>query len=204
MCGGNDYAEESVYEKQLVEMADRQLAHYNELYVPLEYQQMADVNRYRSDVFKQGSKDKSVNAARMNTPSSAVVASGMNPGAGGHMLRSMATEQQSGASGALGAMTGLQSAEDLYAQGSLNTAASGRQQQGLKLGMASTMAQQQAGVIAAQKAAQQTVKDAYWGAAGTIAGGAAAGYYGRKQESEKPKPFDPYETGVWQDLGTRY
>lgn len=131
MCGGSpDYVEASEYEKTLIDLADKQLAHYNELYVPLEYQQMADVNRYRSDVFKQGSKDKSVNAARMNTPSSAVVAAGMNPGAGGHMLRSMATEQQSGSAAALGAMSGLQSAEDMSAQGRLNMAATGQKQRG--------------------------------------------------------------------------
>ena len=177
MCGGSpDYVEASEYEKTLIDLADKQLAHYNELYVPLEYQQMADVNRYRSDVFKQGSMDKSVNAARMNTPSSAVVAAGMNPGAGGHMLRSMATEQQSGSAAALGAMSGLQSAEDMSAQGRLNMAATGQKQRGTQLSLASTMAQQQAGVIAARKAAEQTVSDAKWGAAGSIAGGVAAGY----------------------------
>lgn len=202
MCGGDpDYVEESEYERQLVEMADRQLAHYNELYVPLEYQQMADVNRYRSGTFKQGSKDKSVNAARMATNVSAQAAPGMDPGTGNLMLQSMAKEQQTGNASALGAMSGLQTAEDLSAQGRLNLTATGQQQRGVQMNLTSTMAQQQSGVIAAQKAAQQQVNDAYWGAAGSIAGGVAAGYYGKNtgNQTEDQGMYD--KNGMWIDFG---
>lgn len=69
------------------------------------------------------------------------------------------------------------------------------------LNLASTMAQQQAGVIAAQKAAEQAVSDAKWGAAGSIAGGAFAGYYGKmnKPGVNPSKPMrDP--NGLWIDV----
>ena len=204
MCGGDaDYVEETEYERQLVEMADKQLAHYNELYVPLEYQQMADVNRYRSDVFKQGSMDKAVNAARMQLPTSTGVAAGMDPGTGNVMLQSMAKEQQAGSAGAMGSMAGLQTAEDLYAQGAVNLAATGQKQQATNLNLASTMAQQQAGVVAAQKAADQTVRNAQMGLAGTVAGLGAGYAYNKGWLSGKPKKLDPKlgnnDLGVFQD-----
>ena len=186
MCGGgSDYVEQNQYERELIDQAERRLAEYNEMYVPLEYQQMADVNRYRSDTFRQGSKDKSVNAARMQLPATTRAGVGMDPGSGNLMLQSMATEQQAGTAGAMGAMAGLQSAEDQYAQGTANLAATGRSQSGTAMNMTASMAQQQAGLIAAQKAAQQTADNAKWGAMGTVAG-LGAGYYGDKKGWFKP------------------
>ncbi|MCG7915917.1 MAG: hypothetical protein JAY71_18785 [Candidatus Thiodiazotropha weberae] len=206
MGGDDDYVEESPYERALVDMAEKRLGEYQEMYVPLEYQQMADVDRYRSNTFKQGSKDKAVNTARMQTPGTVVAGSGMDPGSGNFMVGSIGAEQQAGSAGAMGAMAGLQSAEDLYAGGTLDLAAVGRGQTGTTMNLSQSMAQQQAGVLAAQKAAQQQADSAMLGAVGSVAG-AAAGAYGKEQgwfDSKKgmaSKPFDPYSTGVFMDLG---
>ena len=174
---------ESPYERELVNLAEKRLAEYEEMYIPLEYQQMRDVERFRSQTFKQGMMDKSVNTARMQTPGTVLAGPGMNPGSGNFMLSSQQAQQKAGGAASMGAMAGLQGAEDLYVAGGMDLAAAGRGQTGTSMNMTSTIAQQQAGVLAAQKAAQQSVKDAQWGAAGSVAGAAYAKYDSMK----KPK-----------------
>lgn len=192
MCGGDpDYVEQNEFERELIDMSDRQLAHYNKLYVPLEYQQMADIDRYRSDVFRQGSMDKSVNAARMQTPAGVRAGAGVNPGTGNLMMQAIGTEQQQGTAGAMGAMAGLQSSEDLSAQGRLGLASTGRNNPAQAMQMTASIAQQQAGQVAAQKAAQQMASNAKWGALGTV-GGLATGYAYDKYRPKKGK-----KTSTW-------
>ncbi|MGI9274182.1 MAG: hypothetical protein ACR2PT_04885, partial [Endozoicomonas sp.] len=67
------------------------------------------------------------------------------------------------------------------------------------------LASQQAGVDMAELSAQQYARNQMWGAGGAVAGMGFA-YHGKKKgwfnKTKKPpsNKWDPYSTGVWQDL----
>ena len=180
MCsGGPDYAERNQYEDDLMRMSEQMFNTYKESYVPLQNQMIEQVQGYRGPGYQQYAKDQGVNAARMNTPGTMTTVAGMDPSSGGFAQATMDAQNQSGHAGAMGAMSGLQTAEDQYMSGMLGMAQVGRGQHGDALQGTSSMAGIQAGQDMAEIAAKQYAKNQKWGAIGAI-GGMTGMYYGDK------------------------
>ena len=180
MCSDDDdYVESNPYEDQMVKTAENMWADYQTNYIPLENQMMERVAGYDSDSYKQYSKDRAVTSARMQTPGQVTTAAGMDPSGGNFVAASVGAQQQAGTAGGLGAMSGLQTAEDQYLGGSMNLAQVGRGQQASSVAGMGNLASMQAGQDAAEMAANQTVQSARWGAAGSLAGLGMA--YGNKK-----------------------
>lgn len=176
MCSSPDYVEQNEYEKALIEQSEKMWQNYQESYIPLENQIIEQTQNKRSAGYKQHSQDQAVNAARMNAPGTVTVGAGMQPG-GNMMEMSQQAQEQSGTAGAMGAMAGLQSAEDEYASGMMGLAQHGRGQQATAMQGYGSLAANQAGMDMAELSAKQTASNAKWGAIGGMAG-LGAGYYG--------------------------
>ena len=182
MCSDDDdYVESNPYEDQLIETAENMWADYQTNYIPLENQMMERVAGYDSDTYKQYSKDRAVTSARMQTSGTVTAGAGMDPSGGNFAAASLGAQNTAGTAGGLGAMSGLQTAEDQYIGGSMNIAQTGRGQQASSVSGMGNLATMQAGQSAAELAANQTVQSAKWGAAGSLAGLGMA-YYGDTQE----------------------
>ena len=120
MCGsGPDYIEENEYERALFEQSEKMWQNYQDKYIPLENQAIEQMQNKRSAGYRQHSMDQGVNAARMQNPGTTQVGAGMNPGGGGAMMAANDAANLTATSGAMGAMAGLQSAEDQYTSGML-------------------------------------------------------------------------------------
>lgn len=181
MCtSGPDYVKENEYERELFRQSEKLWQSYQDKYIPLENQVIEQIQGKRSAGYKQHSMDQAVNAARMEQPGTALVGPGMDPSGGGFMMASNEAQNTSGTAGAYGAMAGLQSAEDQYMSGMMGVAQTGRGQQAEALSGLNSLAANQAGIDAAELAAKQTVKNARWGALGTMAG-AGGMMYGKNQ-----------------------
>ncbi len=192
MCtSGPDYMEENEYEKELFSQSEKLWKSYQDNYVPLENQVIEQTQAKRSAGYKQHSTDKAVNAARMEQPGTALTSAGMDPSGGGFMQTSNDAQNVSGTAGAYGAMAGHQSAEDQYMSGMMGLSQAGRGQQSEALSGLNSLAANQAGVDAAELAANQTVRNARWGALGTMAG-AGGMMYGYQQGWFKPKTDNPF------------
>ena len=194
MCSDDDdYVESNPYEDQMMETADRMWKDYQTNYIPLENQMMDRIAGYDSDAYKQYSKDRAVTSARMQTPGTVTAGAGMDPSGGNFVAASAGAQQQAGMAGGLGAMSGLQTAEDQYLGGSMNLAQVGRNQQATSMAGMGNMASLQAGQDAAALAANQSVQSAKWGAAGSVAGlgmayhGHTKGWWGDKNTSSGTK-----------------
>lgn len=178
MCSdGGDYTESSEYEQELINMSEKMFADYQENYAPLADDIIEQVQGYRSEGYKQHSKDQGVNAARMQNSGTVTAGAGKNPTSGGYMQASQNAQNQTGFAGGMGAMSGLQTTEDQYMSGMLGMTQVGRGQQADALQGISQLAGIQAGQNMAELASKQYVSDQKLGAAGSIAGmGGAYGY----------------------------
>ncbi len=181
MCGGGGGGSNTVsagpYEKELVSMAERRLAEYNEMYKPLENQYMADTQQLDSDQFRSHMADNAASAARSQFapyPSTA--------GAGQATL----TNQYANGSrtlakaASLAAASGTQSGNDMYTGRMLEYAGVGRGQTGMSMNMFGNAAGNQAGYNIASAHSNQMVDSSKYNAFGTAAGmgfGAAAEKY---------------------------
>ncbi len=180
MCSSPDYVEQNEYEKALIEQSEAMWENYQESYIPLENQVIEQTQNKRSAGYQQHSQDKAVNAARMQAPGTVTVGAGMQPGSGNMMETSQTAQEQTGTAGAMGAMAGLQSAEDQYASGMMGLAQHGRGQQATAMQGTSQLATNQAGMDMAELSARQHASNAKWGAIGGMAG-LGVGYYGKQQ-----------------------
>lgn len=188
MCSDDDddhYVQSNPYEEEMVRQAESRWQEYQQMYVPMENDLIRQIEGYRGEGYQQSMKDEAVNAARMNTPGTVTAGAGMDPGSGTFMAQSIGAEQQSGTAGALGAMSGLQTAEDQYVGGMMNMAQVGRQQSATSMSGMGNLASMQAGVDAAEMAAQQQANSAMWGAIGTGVGAGVG--YGMDQWGSDPK-----------------
>ena len=208
MCSDDpDYVESNPYEEELVRVADNMWKDYQESYVPLENTMIDRIQGYGSQEHKDQQVDKAVTAARINTPGQVTAGAGMDPSNGNFAAASGAAQNQTGLSGAMGAMSGQQTAEDQYIGGMMGLAQMGRGQQATAMQGTSHLASMTAGQQAAELAAKQTIESAKWGAGGSLAGlGMVYGNDKYKWFKPKPKPdaltnTGSYSTGVWQDLG---
>ena len=181
MCSGDDdYVEANPYEDQLVEISEKMFEDYQQNYVPLENEMIREIESKRGADYQQSMKNEAVTAARMASPGTVTVGAGMDPSQGSFIQASNQAQQQAGTAGAMGAMSGLQTAEDQYLSGMMGMAQMGRGQQATAMQGTSDLAAQQAGVDMAELSAQQYANAAKWGAAGSVAGMGAA-YYGKDQ-----------------------
>ncbi len=186
MCSDSDddYVESNPYEDQMVEQSQKMWEDYQKNYVPLENEMIDQIKGYRGGAYQQSQKDKAVNAARMNTPGTVTAGLGMDPSSGTFASSSIQAQQQSGLAGGMGAMSGLQTAEDAYAGGMMGLSQMGRGQQASAIGGSANLASHQAGVDAAELSAKQYANSAKWGAAGSVAGMGMA--YGMKNWGQSP------------------
>ncbi len=193
MCSGGsgDYAKRNQYEDDLMKMSDKMFQSYQDSYVPLQDDMIQQIEGYRGAGYKQYATNQGVNAARMNTPGTLTAGAGMDPSSGGFAQATMDAQNQSGHAGAMGAMSGLQSAEDQYMSGMLGMTQVGRGQQGEALPGTSQMAGIQAGQAMAEVYAKQYSRDQKWGAIGAVGG--MAGMYGAdKYGWFKPGSDNPF------------
>lgn len=183
MCGTPDYVESNPYEEELLKQAEGMWQDYQEKYVPLENQMMERIEGYGSEQYQQEQIDKSVTAARINTPGTVTAGAGVDPSTGAFMNATGQTQQQSGMAGSMGAMAGQQTAQDQYIGGMMGLAQTGRGQQATAMQGTSNLASMTAGQQAAEMAAKQAADAANWGLVGSVAGGMAAGMYGSKAKT---------------------
>ncbi len=191
MCSSPDYVEQNEYEKALIEQSEAMWENYQESYIPLENQIIEQTQNKRSAGYQQHSQDQAVNAARMQAPGTVTVGAGMQPGSGNMMETSQTAQEQTGTAGAMGAMAGLQSAEDQYASGMLGLSQHGRGQQATAMQGTSQLATNQAGMDMAELSARQHASNAKWGAIGGMAGLGAGYYADKKGWFDKPKKKTP-------------
>ena len=181
MCSSSpDYVEQNEYERALIEQSEKMWESYQENYIPLENQIIEQIEGKRSAGYQQHSKNEAVNAARMQNPGTVTVGAGMQPGGGNFAEASQSAQEQTGTAGAMGAMAGLQSAEDQYMSGMMGMAQHGRGQQATAMQGYGNLAANQAGMDMAELSAKQHASSAKWGAIGGMAGLGVA-YHGHKQ-----------------------
>ena len=170
MCSDPDYIEENPYEEELVRISEEMWLDYQENYIPLENQIIEQTQDKRSASYQQNQQDRAVNEARMQHHGTVTAGAGMNPGHGSFMQTSNTAQQQAGHAGAMGAMAGLQTAEDQYMSGMLGLTQHGRGQQATAMQGTGSLASNQMGMDMAELSAQQYASSAKWGAVGGMAG----------------------------------
>lgn len=181
MCSSSpDYVEQNEYERALIGQSEKMWENYQEKYIPLENQLIKQIEGKRSAGYQQYSKNQAVNASRMQAPGTVTVSAGMNPGSSNFAEASQIAQKQTGTAGAMGAMAGLQSAEDQYVSGMMGMAQHGRGQQATAMQGYGSLAANQAGMDMAELSAKQYANSAKWGAIGGMTG-MGIGYYGNKQ-----------------------
>lgn len=188
MCGGSaDYASRTEFEDELMRFSSKRFDDFRDVYVPLENDMINQIQSMRGAGYQQAMRDQGVNAARMSSQGGMVAGAGMQPGGGNFAQQALASEAQYSTAGAMGAMSGEQTAEDQYMSGMLGMSQLGRSQQGTALQGMSSMAGIQAGNQMAELAAKQHARNQRWGTIGGIAG-LGLGYYGDKNDWwRKPK-----------------
>ena len=172
--GGGGEVKAGPYEKELVSVAERRLAEYNDLYKPLENQFIQDTQKLDSEQFRDHMADSAVASARSQfTPYPSTAGAGQ---AG--LTNQYATGSQTLAKAAsLAAGAGTQYGNDLYTGRMLEYAGIGRGQAGMGMNMQASAARNQASMNNAIAQAAGTTGAAKYNAFGTAAGmgfGAAA------------------------------
>ncbi len=191
MCGGGpDYVERNPYEDELMKVAEKRLGEYQQDYIPLENDMIQQIESMRGAGYQQSMKDQGVNAARINTPSAITVGAGMQPGGGGLAQTAMDMEAQAGTAGAMGAMSGEQTAEDQYMSGMMGMSQLGRNQTATAMEGTSQLAGMEAGNRMAEMSAKQYANSQKWGAMGSMAG-LGIGWYGDTKGWWDPKKDIP-------------
>ena len=175
MCSSNpDYVKKNPYEDELVKQSEKLWQNYQDKYIPLENQVIDQIASKRSAGYKQHSQNQAVNASRMQAPGTVTVGAGMQPGSGNFAEASKTAQEQTGTAGAMGAMAGLQSAEDQYVSGMMGMSQHGRGQQATAMEGYSSLAANQAGMDMAELSAKQYANSAKWGGIGGVGGMAFA------------------------------
>ena len=178
MCGGGGGAQveqPGPYETKLVELSEKRLAEYDELYKPIENQRMAEAKAANSPGKKRLYTDEVAGATKLQT---ATGVNAITPVDGGKLALSESANMSNQATGIASAM-GSQVAEDDYSNRMLQMVGLGRKQAGTSVSTTGAAASREVATAVASHHAQSYVDSARLGMYGTIAG-AGAGWASNK------------------------